>query len=324
MAYDPTDPIMWQVVDGLMFQPNSDELREYLDDHPGAEIHTVRASDLAGDQQYGAPSYQESTEDMLEAYLRYGPEFAEQQFAEQELYLPQQTELAIELQREYGPEQYDLMLEQMRQYLPQFAELDMAAAEKQRQQELQQVLEMSGMLPDIRAAAEDPAITAMRNMLIQQVSDELAMGMELSPDQARNVEQGQRASEIARGLGEGQGSANREAVAKAIEGLELQQQRQQAAGDLLSQEYAAQIDPFLAVLGRPATSLTSGQAAMSSGLNQPTQAGYTPASAEFLNMATNVYGQASSNALTAQQLQGQQDQSNSMMNIAAMQPYLVA
>jgi len=243
------------------------------------------------------PEFAESTEDVLRAYLQYGPAFAEAQFAEQEEYLPRQAQLAQDLAAQYQPQQLALQLALTGEYLPQFAAIDQAIIEAERAGDLETVLELSSYLPQIREAAEDPTVTAIRSMLSGNISDQLSAGTQLTPRQSRVVEQNLRASEAARGIELGQGSANREAVAKALEGQELLNQRMAQAQSFLAQEAATQIDPFLAITGRPSTALATGTGQQAAGLALPTAAGQTPNSAAFLNTAAGVNSQQSQNAI---------------------------
>jgi len=268
------------------------------------------------------PDYSESTGEVLNAYLAYGPQFAAQQFEEQATYLPLQAQLAQQLAEVYQPQQLALQLGLTEEYLPQFAAIDQAIIEAERRGDFETVLELSAMLPDIRAAAESPEVTALRTALGTGLNEQLAMGTQLTPEQQRQVEQELRASEASRGIELGQGSANREAVAKAIEGQELLNQRQAQAQSFLAQEAAATADPFLAALGRPSTSLSTGAAQQAGGLALPTSAGQTPNSASFLNTAAGVNQQASNNALNAANYQFQTQQYQTALDYALANPSL--
>jgi hypothetical protein len=146
------------------------------------------------------------------------------------------------------------------------------------------------LLQGIRESAEMPETTAMRKTLLGQINNELQMGSQLTPEQARETEQAQRTADIARGIGGGTGSSAREAVYKALQGQKLLGQRQQKASSVLGQEYAAQADPFQSILGRLSN---AGQATSryAAGMNTPTQAG-TPISSSagltgILNYGSN-------------------------------------
>jgi hypothetical protein len=256
-----------------------------------------------GPEMIEIPSMGAVTAEMMQAYLTYGPELAAQMWADQQKYMPKQAAMAYALSKIFVPKQMELALEQMKTYLPQYQELLLAAEQKQRDTELDYVLEKAGLLPEIRTAAEDPATTAMRNELSSQISDELAMGTQLTGEQERQVAQEQRSSEAARGIAEGQGSANRESVTRALEGMELQNQRQQKASGYLAAEQSAAVDPFLALLGRPTTTVGNAQSTMRGGLQQPTMAGTTPRSADILQPANSAYNSALTGAQIAQQNQ---------------------
>jgi len=313
------------VVDGINFIPDSNELNDYLSSHPDhGEIGTMWESQLPEVPGIEFPDFSESTADVLQAYLEYGPQFAEAQFAEQAQYLPRQSQLAIDLARQFQPQQLALELGLQQRFGPQFAEANQNIIEQGRASDLEQILALSGQLPAIREAAESPEVTLMRQMLGQGLSSQLAAGTQLTPEQSRVVEQNLRASEAARGIQLGQGSANREAVAKAIEGQELLNQRQASAQSFLAQEAASQADPFLAIAGRPSTALAAGGAQQAGGLSQPTAAGVTPNSASFLNLAGNVNAQQSQNAATAATYGLATTQYQTALDLALADPYLGA
>lgn len=205
---------------------------------------------------------------------------------------------------EYNPELAAQAWELTSKYGPQYAELYRQMASKDRSAELADVLGLAPKLQQIRTAGERPDITQMRNLLYSGVLDELRMGGKLTPQQNLQANESLRSAEVARGVHSGQPSANREAVRKALEGMNLLGQRQQKASGILAQESASSPEPFSAILGRPATSANVG---ITQGVNAA-QA-ITPALAN-----ANVWN--ASNAQTAA------DQYNLTMQIARANPYL--
>jgi hypothetical protein len=140
------------------------------------------------------------------------------------------------------------------QYMPQYAALARAEATKDRGADLGDVLSMMPQVKSIFEQNQRPEERAMRDLLFKQISGELEAGSNLTPELERQVGQYQRSAENARGSLAGGGAVNRESVAKALEGLNLLNQRQEKSKSLLSMEATQKPDPFMAVLGRPSAS----------------------------------------------------------------------
>jgi len=148
-----------------------------------------------------------------------------------------------------------------------------------------------------------PQATAIRKMLMNQVEEELGMGSRLTPEQAQMASEQLRSAQFARGVGTGQGAANREAVGRAIEGLNLLGQRQSKASGVLASEAAQSPNPWSTIL-QPTTQTQSSVAQTQSNIKDP--------SLDFFS--TNYW-----NAKTAST---EADKNNLMMKIAMMNPYL--
>ena len=208
----------------------------------------------------------------LQYLLEYGPQLSQMMWMEQQKYLPKQTQLALDLAKQYGPQQADYMLGMAQQYQPEYQKLIEQLTSSGRGADIADLQAYAPYLQSIRQAAEDPQVTAMRQQLLSGIGSELAMGSQLTPEQARQAEQAQRTAELARGISGGTGSSAREAVYKALEGQNLLAQRQSKASAALGQEYAASPDPYQAILGRPST---AGSAAIQAGtsMTTPTTAG---------------------------------------------------
>jgi hypothetical protein len=206
---------------------------------------------------------------------------AEQMWQEQLKYMPQQAQLAYDLAAKYTPLQLALELENAQKFMPEFQKLQEQLRSSDRAADIQDALTQAKHLQTIRESAEAPEVTQMRKTLLGQVNDELAMGSKLTDEQARNTAQGFRSAEASRGLlsgttGGGTGSSAREAVSRALEGQNLQTQRQSKAQSVLGQEYAASPDPFLSILGRPSTATSAANAQYAAGMTDAELAGYSP------------------------------------------------
>lgn len=246
-----------------------------------------------------AATTQESTEDAIRAILKYSPFLAQQQYNQQAKFTPLQAQLAQDVAAQFLPQQYQLGLDLQAQYGPQYQQLAQEGITAARYADIADVQALAGTLPGIQDAAMDPETLALRNALISQVSADLAMGTQLTPEQARLVEQSQLSAEQAQGINSGQGTANRQAVAMAIEGQDLQTQRQNQAMNVLGQEYANDYDPFDAILGRPSSAPTQGQVSYQTGLPQPVTSGQPINGQNAATQGTQIGSQNAANAYNA-------------------------
>jgi hypothetical protein len=268
--------------------------------------YLVEWSPAAGFQHdYGAISelfpavdYGQNLADIFEQYLTYAPQIAAQQYG---------------LAAEYMPQEQALQLQLAQQYLPQYQVLSERLRTADRLADIQNLIELAPQLQPIREAAEPAALTDIRNVLGQQLMAGLEAGMTLTPEQQAYVSEQARSAELARGLGTGQASANREAVAQALEGLELQERRQAQAAGFLAQQETTAVDPFLAILGRPSTALGTAGTLFQTTVPSPTltTAGTTP-EAYFSTLFPSI------------EAEQQQQQYNLQLALAATQPDLAS
>lgn len=210
------------------------------------------------------------------ATVKSASELAAEEWALQQQYLPKEMQLALDLAAKYQPQQYEQMLQWQRQYGPQFQEVANQLASSQRGAELADVEKYAGMIPGLLEKGETPETTALRKMLMGQVSGELAMGTQLTPEQQRQVDQAIRSGQLARGMGYGQGDVNREAVATSLEGQNLLNQRQSKASQMLAQEYQRVGNPFDTILNRSTAGTGQAYASLGTPMYQPVQAAQSP------------------------------------------------
>ncbi len=169
---------------------------------------------------------------------------------------------------EQNPKIAEYLWQQTQKYTPLYSNLMRGEATLDREADMADVSRMAGGLQGIRESAELPEVTAIRKMLLEQVSGDLAMGEKLTPAQELESLNAIRSAQFARGGGMGQGSVNREAVQRSIAGLKLKQQRQGQASSVLGQEYANSPNPWSTIL-RPATSSLVGADQTAAGLQEP-------------------------------------------------------
>ena len=195
-------------------------------------VEEQHESILGGIIEGGVPQAQETTEEVLRSLLGISPQIARQ---------------GVALQQELAPQLQEL-----------FARLRSA----DRTADIEDVLRLAPQLQPIRRAGEMPVTGELRDLLLGTTLQELQAGRGLTAEQLQDVTQDIRAGEVSRGIGGGPGSANREAVARALRRDEALQQRLGRAQSVLGQEAAQSPDPFLAILSRPATSVAFGSQAL--------------------------------------------------------------
>jgi len=285
-----------------------------------------------------------------QATTKSASELAAEEMALQQQYLPQEMQLALDLAAKYQPQQYQQMLDWQKTYGPQFQEVANQLASQQRAAELSDVEKYAAMIPGLLEKGETPETTALRNALMGQISGELAMGTQLTPEQQRQVNQASRSGQLARGMGYGQGDVNREAVATSLAGQDLLNQRQSKASQMLAQEYQRVGNPFDTILNRSTAGTQQAYASLGTSMYQPVQAaqspsvqaipyglsqtglsnqlygtnmsGFTNIYGTNVNAMTGVYNTNQQAALTSQQLALQQAQyENSLAASQAMAGY---
>ena len=99
----------------------------------------------------------------------------------------------------------------------------------------------------------------MRELILSQTAGDLRSGGALSPQMERNMLEGFRSSEAARGFTTGRGSSNRESVKRALEQQHNLEKKQNRAMQVSDWERSSRPDPFLSVLGRSASAQNAGQ-----------------------------------------------------------------
>ena len=187
------------------------------------------------------------------------------------------------------------------QQLPQIASTLQGLTDKSEAEQLKTIQKLAPQMQQIMESVQSPEAQQLRQMLNQQAIGGLGAGEQLTDEQRRASEQALRGGEVSRGIGMGQGSANREAVSKALEGRRLQQERQQFAEQRLASERGLLSDPYAIYNNLQGT--TSQALGAYSGL---------------LGQYQNPLGGAQSALSAGQQQQGAQYQSALQQNQAGM------
>lgn len=214
------------------------------------------------------PSFEEQLAQLFEQQMKYRPELAAQQFA------------------------------LTAQYEPQYAALLRDLIAQERAADLTQVEAAMPQIAGIQEQMLRPELRNLRDILTGQVTGELQAGSQLTPEMTRDVTQGLRSAQMARGLGMGQAAANQESVRRALEGQKLLESRQAKALGLIQEGKQGVIDPFAAVLGR--SSQTTGTAASQTATGQS-----EPSTAQLAGQQLTGLGMEQSNWLNQATLENQ-------------------
>jgi len=180
--------------------------------------------------------------------------------------LAEQIQTILGITKESAPQFQELVAGLGEQFLPR--QLDLF--NQLRDTDLGNILSSAeGFQPRLDAlqrATEGDALSEIRDLTSQQVLEELRAGQSLSEAQQRNVEQGTRAGEVARGIGSGGGGANREAVQRSLEGFNLFKERLGLGQAVRGFEQSQRRDPVDFVTTTP-TNIPFAQNAFNTGLD---------------------------------------------------------
>lgn len=161
-------------------------------------------------------------------------------------------ELALE--RELLPQYLDMELQSLRTVLPEVDRLSAQSVKAQRQADVEDVLRLGPQsLEALRTA--DPRQAELMDLMSAQAVEELKLGSKLDPYMQREVQQSVRAGQAARGMGLGPSDLYEEALAQGEFGQNLRNQRRAFAGGVTGLRSQVYGDPFMRILGRPATAL---------------------------------------------------------------------
>lgn len=241
-------------------------------------------------------NYGQETRDTLQAQIDLAP----QQFAAEAQFRPQYANLDLSILRDVllGSEGRPGLLQTYEQDIaPSLARVSNADRDMRIAGEMQAIQDYAPAIAQTLRQASGNA--PLLDELNRQSIEELRAGTGMTPDLAREVEQGVRSGQAARGFGFGAPDAVTEAFARGTRGLQLQQQRRQNAAGLIGLNQATGGDPFLAILGRPSQTLgmMPGVAGQAAGFNPGSmfnpESGYA---SDVFN--TNYNAQAAANIAT--------------------------
>lgn len=228
----------------------------------------IPSNPLMGPEEYAA-ALGATTAQQMEALLHYAPQLAAQQVGIDYAALPAEAMLSTLLGKYITPRQQAVEVANQQQFIPQYTQIMSDAESASRAAMMADVMKYAPMVSQAEQAALSPEELALQQALYSQILSDLAMGSNLTPEQQRQAEQASRSAQQARGINEGAGAANREAIYSGLSGQQLQQQRQNAAMGLYAQQNATQTNPFDAILSRPPTSATNAVTQYNKGIQTP-------------------------------------------------------
>lgn len=149
-----------------------------------------------------------------------------------------------------SPAYANVMLGFEEQFGPQLRAAESEATRQTRAGDILNIADLGPAFQQAISAANDPMAEQMRNELGQQVFGELQQGTQMDDQLRREVEQGVRRAQGSRGIMRGSAPVSAEAFTVGSKGLQLRQQRQQAADNFLRQTAATRPDAAGFITGR--------------------------------------------------------------------------
>lgn len=137
---------------------------------------------------------------------------------------------------------------------PQLTDFTARATSGQRERDVADVEALGGRATAALRGA-DPTAAALEDLLAQQAMSGLQSGTSLDPALRDQVQQEVRSAQAARGFGFSGADADVEGLFLGREANAMRQQRQGFATDVAARRRATTGDPFMAILGRPSSSL---------------------------------------------------------------------
>lgn len=166
-------------------------------------------------------------------------------------YDPKYADLNLQVLRRslFGADGNPGLLQTYEEVQPLLSRFTAAAQTDQRARDIGDV-ESLGARASSAFRTADPAAAALEDKLAAQAMEGLDAGASLDPSLQRQVVQGVRAGQADRGFGTGLADASVEGLFVGREAEAMRRGRQGFAAQVASQRRAANVDPFLAVLGR--------------------------------------------------------------------------
>ncbi|NCC50234.1 MAG: hypothetical protein EOM20_03365 [Spartobacteria bacterium] len=273
------------------------DIRGMEDDDILASFNTYQI--LRDSQSGGGGGGGPSQEDRLGGTIELASALNRIGWEDQLKYYPEMAKLAFQLQQDQLPQQKEQDFSLAQQYLPQWGNLFRGLQSQERAQDILDVEslmpQMTGIYDQARSQGEHARFDELRGSVYDQIISDLTQAGQLNAADVRNIEQGTRAGQAARGMESGQPAANQEAVARAFAGAGVAEERKKnamaAAGNFMGNEMTLQqqrsFDPFVTALGRPSSATNSGTDLYTAQPQMPNTVGEVP---QGTNAAVNISG----------------------------------
>jgi len=188
-------------------------------------------------------SYAQETRDTLQAQIDLAPKL----YSAESRFRPQYAQLDMDVAKRMLPQMMDLYEGQIN---PALARMQNQALETQRRGDVEAIEKYGGRTREAIEAA-DPETAALKRELNRQAMEELQLGGKLTGGQQRQLRQGVRSGQAARGFGFGISDQAMESLAEMNAMEDRRRGRQQFAQGQMAMSKSMSADPYMAILGRP-------------------------------------------------------------------------
>jgi len=198
-------------------------------------------------------SYAQETRDTLQAQVDLAPQL----YSAESKFRPQYAQLDMDVAKRMLPQMMNLYEGQIN---PALARMQNQALEAQRRGDVEAIEKYGGRTREAMEAA-DPETAALKRELNRQAMEELQLGGKLTGGQQRQLRQGVRSGQAARGFGFGISDQAMESLAEMNAMEDRRRGRQQFAQGQMAMSKSMSADPYMAILGRPSqvSPMMSGQ-----------------------------------------------------------------
>ena len=199
-------------------------------------------------------SYAQETRDTLQAQVDLAPQL----YAAESKFRPHYAQLDMDVAKRMMPQMLSMYEGQIN---PAMARMQAKSLEDQRRGDIEAIEKYGGRAREAMEAA-DPETAALKRELNRQAMEELQLGGRMTGSQRRQLRQGVRSGQAARGFGFGISDQAMESLAEMNSMEDRRRGRQQFAQGQMAMSKSMSHDPYMAILGRPSqvNPMMSGQA----------------------------------------------------------------
>jgi hypothetical protein len=189
-------------------------------------------------------NYAQETRDTLQAQVDLAPQL----YAAEEKFRGKYAQLDLDIAKKLAPDLLNLYETSQRR----LGALDRETLSAQREADIASIEQLGGRAKEAFDAA-NPEQAALMAELNKQAMSDLQLGGRLNASERRELQQGARGAQAARGFGYGINDAAIESWAQLQGSEQKRRERQQFAQSMVGMNQATSADPFMAILGRPAS-----------------------------------------------------------------------